>query len=52
MGQYDSEEILYGELGMDWIPLEMREDRGEIELAIYRNLLSFRILRRIFRLYC
>lgn len=35
---YDSEEALYGALGMQWIPPEMREDTGEIELARQRKL--------------
>ena len=29
----ETEESIYEALGMDWIPPEMREDRGEIELA-------------------
>lgn len=29
----ETEEQLYGKLGMDWIPPEMRENVGEIELA-------------------
>lgn len=36
--QYDSEEKLYGALGMDWIPPEIREDVGEIELAKQHKL--------------
>lgn len=30
---YDTEEKFYNALGLDWIPPEMREDTGEIELA-------------------
>ena len=30
---FDTEEALYARLGMAWIPPEMREDRGEIEVA-------------------
>ncbi len=36
--QYDTEEGFYGALGMDWIPPEIREDSGEIELALQHNL--------------
>lgn len=36
--QYDTEEKFYNALGMDWIPPEMREDKGEIELAINHQL--------------
>ncbi len=32
------EEEIYHTLGMDWIPPEMREDRGEIELALQKQL--------------
>lgn len=35
---YDTEEKFYNALGMDWIPPEMREDTGEIELAIEHKL--------------
>jgi DNA polymerase (family X) len=35
---YDTEEALYGALGMQWIPPEMREDTGEIELARQHRL--------------
>jgi DNA polymerase (family 10) len=35
---YATEEKFYNALGMGWIPPEMREDRGEIELAISRKL--------------
>lgn len=38
MEDYDSEEKFYNALGMDWIPPEIREDTGEIELAIQRKL--------------
>ncbi|MBU3957017.1 DNA polymerase/3'-5' exonuclease PolX [Patescibacteria group bacterium] len=31
--KYDTEEKFYQELGMDWIPPELREDTGEIEAA-------------------
>ena len=30
---YDTEEKFYGALGLDWIPPEIRENTGEIELA-------------------
>ncbi len=33
-----NEEEFYGELGMLWIPPELREDRGEIELACQHKL--------------
>lgn len=36
--KYDTEEKFYNALGMDWIPPEMREDTGEIELALKHNL--------------
>lgn len=32
--RFDNEEKFYNALGMDWIPPEIREDKGEIELAI------------------
>lgn len=35
---FSSEEKFYNALGMDWIPPEIREDTGEIELAIQRKL--------------
>ncbi len=35
---YDTEERFYKALGMSWIPPEMREDTGEIELAIKHTL--------------
>ncbi len=36
--QFDTEEAFYGALGMQWIPPELREDSGEIELAIQLKL--------------
>lgn len=36
--KYDTEEKFYNALGMDWIPPELREDTGEIELAIQHKL--------------
>lgn len=36
--QYDTEKKFYQALGMDWIPPEIREDTGEIELAIKHSL--------------
>lgn len=36
--KYDSEEKFYGALGMQWIPPEIREDTGEIELASAHKL--------------
>ncbi len=38
INQYDSEEKFYNALGMDWIPPEIRENKGEIELAIQHKL--------------
>lgn len=35
---YDSEEKFYNGLEMDWIPPEIRENQGEIELAIHHKL--------------
>lgn len=35
---YDTEEKFYEALGMQWVPPEMREDRGEIELAVQHKL--------------
>lgn len=35
---FKTEETFYKALGMDWIPPEMREDTGEIELALAHNL--------------
>jgi len=34
----ENEEEIYEKLGMDWIPPEMRENQGEIELAINKKL--------------
>ena len=36
--KFDTEEKFYERLGMNWIPPEIREDRGEIELAIQYKL--------------
>ena len=36
--QYSSEQDFYKALRMDWIPPEIREDTGEIDLAISHNL--------------
>lgn len=36
--QYSSEQDFYNALGMDWIPPEIREDSGEIQLAINHTL--------------
>src|SRR5260221_2045990 len=36
--QYKTEEAFYAALGMEWIPPEMREDTGEIELALAHKL--------------
>jgi DNA polymerase (family 10) len=36
--EFNSEEKFYNYLGMDWIPPEIREDTGEIELAITHKL--------------
>lgn len=35
---YDTEEKFYNALGLQWIPPEMREDKGEIELAVSDKL--------------
>lgn len=35
---FETEEAFYKELGMDWIPPEIREDKGEIELALQHKL--------------
>ncbi len=35
---YDTEEKFYEALGLQWIPPEMREDTGEIELALQHKL--------------
>jgi DNA polymerase (family 10) len=34
----DSEEEIYQKLGLEWIPPELREDRGEIEAALAHKL--------------
>ena len=36
--KFDTEESFYSELSMDWIPPEIREDTGEIELALKHSL--------------
>lgn len=36
--QFNTEKKFYNALGMDWIPPEIRENTGEIELAIQRKL--------------
>jgi len=36
--QFDSEEKFYEALGLSWVPPEIREDKGEIELAIEHKL--------------
>ncbi|MDO8658684.1 MAG: DNA polymerase III [Candidatus Levybacteria bacterium] len=38
MENFDTEKKFYEALGMDWIPPELREDTGEIELAIKHKL--------------
>ena len=38
MKSFSSEEKFYNALGMDWIPPEIRENQGEIELAIEHKL--------------
>lgn len=38
MRKYALEDAFYRALGMDWIPPEMREDQGEIELALMHKL--------------
>ena len=35
---FDTEEKFYNAIGMDWIPPELREDTGEVELAIQHKL--------------
>lgn len=37
---YDTEEAFYAAIGLQWIPPEMREDMGEIELAAEKKLPS------------
>ncbi len=44
---FKTEEDFYGFLGMDWIPPEMRENRGEIELAIKHKLPKLVVLSDI-----
>lgn len=36
--KFETEEKFYGFLGLDWIPPEMREDTGEIDLAVKHKL--------------
>ncbi|HSX09725.1 MAG TPA: DNA polymerase/3'-5' exonuclease PolX [Candidatus Saccharimonadales bacterium] len=36
--KYKTEEAFYAAIGMQWVPPEMREDTGEIELALKHNL--------------
>jgi len=36
--EYSTEESFYNAIGMDWIPPEIREDNGEIELSTAHNL--------------
>ncbi len=36
--KFSNEEDFYKKIGMDWIPPEMREDSGEIELALLHKL--------------
>lgn len=36
--QYETEEAFYKAVGVDWIPPEMREDTGEIQLGIQHKL--------------
>ena len=38
MANYSSEEEFYNALGLDWIPPELREDKGEIEKAVNHSL--------------
>ena len=38
VAKYSTEKQFYNALGMDWIPPEMRENKGEIELAIKHDL--------------
>ncbi len=33
-----TEELVYQQIGLPWIPPELREDRGEIQAAVSRNL--------------
>ena len=36
--QYETEEAFYNAVGLDWVPPEMREDTGEVQLAIEHKL--------------
>lgn len=36
--KYKTEKAFYNAIGLEWIPPEMREDRGEIELALNKKL--------------
>lgn len=45
--RYATEEAFYGALGLEWIPPELREDTGEIELARQRKLPELVELRDI-----
>lgn len=36
--QYETEEAFYKAVGLDWVPPEMREDTGEIQLALQHKL--------------
>lgn len=45
--QYDAEDKLYNALGLEWIPPELREDTGEIELAEQNKLPSLVELNNI-----
>jgi DNA polymerase (family 10) len=36
--QYDTEEAFYKAVGLQWVPPEMREDTGEVQLAIQHKL--------------
>ncbi|MDO8621306.1 MAG: PHP domain-containing protein [Candidatus Levybacteria bacterium] len=38
LSKYDNEEKFYNALGLDWIPPEIRENTGEIELAAQHKL--------------
>lgn len=45
--EFDSEEKFYNYLGLDWIPPELREDEGEIDLAKSHQLPTLLELRDI-----
>ena len=45
--KYDTEEKFYNAVGMSWIPPEIRENQGEIELAIQHKLPKLVQLRDI-----